>query len=63
MGFRSYLPKLAFLLRLVCKYMLKWQPQIKEHLGGGANEAAYDACLTACQVLIAVLDVLIPNPS
>lgn len=63
MASRTYLPKLAFILRLVCKYMLRWQVQIKSTLGGGTAEAAFNATLAACQVLIPILDNLIPNPS
>ena len=63
MASRTYLPKLVFILRLVCKYMQKWETEIKSHLGGGSTEAAFDAALVACQILIPLLDALIPDPS
>jgi len=63
MASRTYLPKLVFILRVVCKYMQKWETEIKSHLGGGSTEAAFDAALAACQILIPLLDALIPDPS
>jgi hypothetical protein len=63
MASRTYLPKLLFILKLVCKYMLEWQVQIKSHLGGGSTEAAFDAALAACQVLVPLIEALIPDPT
>jgi len=63
MASRTYLPKLAFILKLVCKYMQKWETEIKSHLGGGSTEAAFDAALAACQVLVPLIDALIPDPT
>lgn len=63
MAARTYLPKLAFILKYVCKYMLRWQTEIKAHLGGGSTEAAFDAALAACQVLIPLIEALIPDPT
>lgn len=59
MAFRTYLPQLVFILKLVCKYMTRWETQIKEHLGGGSTEAAFDAALAACQILIPLVEALI----
>jgi len=63
MASRTYLPHLVFLLKVICKYMLRWEALIKDHLGGGATEAAFDACLAACQALVPLLEALIPNPT
>ncbi len=63
MAFRTYLPHLVFILKLVCKYMLRYDAQIRANLGGGATEAAFDAALAACQVLIPLVEALIPNPT
>lgn len=63
MAFRTYLPHLAFILKLACRYMLRWQIQIKANLGGGSAEAAFDATLAACQALVVILDALIPDPT
>jgi len=61
MASRTYLPQLVFVLKLVCKYMQKWETEIKSHLGGGATEAAFDAALTACQILVPLVEALIPD--
>ena len=63
MGFRTYLPHLIFVLKLVCKYMTRYETQIKDNLGGGAAEAAFDAALLACQTLLPFVEALIPPPS
>lgn len=63
MGFRTYLPHLVFVLKLLCKYMLRWEVQIKANLGGGAPEAAFDAALLACQDLLPLVEALIPPVS
>jgi hypothetical protein len=63
MASRTYLPKLLFILKLVCQYMLKYSAQIKSHLGGGSTEAAFDAALAACQVLVPLIEALIPDPT
>ncbi len=60
MASRTYLPHLVFVLKLVCKYMTRYETQIKEHLGGGATEAAFDAALAACQILVPLIEALIP---
>jgi len=43
--------------------MLRWEAEIKSHLGGGSAEAAFDAALTACQILIPIVEALIPDPT
>lgn len=63
MASRTYLPTLVFILKQVCKYMLRWEAEIKSHLGGGSAEAAFDAALTACQILIPIVEALIPDPT
>ncbi len=63
MASRTYLPKLLFILKVICKYMLRWEAEIKSHLGGGSAEAAFDAALAACQILVPILEGLIPNPT
>lgn len=63
MGFRTYLPQLLFIIKLACKYMLKYDTQIRSHLGGGAAEAAFDAALAACQTFVPFLEALIPDPT
>jgi len=60
---RTYLPHLLFIVKLVCRYMQRYETQIKSHLGGGSAEAAFDAALAACQVLVPILESLIPNPT
>jgi hypothetical protein len=63
MASRTYLPQLLFIIKWACKYMLKYDALIRSHLGGGAAEAAFDACLAACQVFVPFLEALIPNPT
>jgi hypothetical protein len=63
MGFRTYLPQLLALVKILCKYMLRWEDLIKANLGGGAPEAAFDAVLTACQDFVPLLEALIPPAS
>jgi len=40
--------------------MQRYETQIKSHLGGGSTEAAFDAALAACQILVPLLEALIP---
>jgi len=63
MAFRTYLPQLLFIIKNLCKYMLKYEALIKSHLGGGSAEAAFDAVLLACQTFVPILEGLIPNPT
>lgn len=61
MAFKTYLPHLVFVLKLVCRYMTRYEVQIKSHLGGGSTEAAFDAALAACQILVPLVEALIPH--
>jgi len=63
MAFKTYLPHLVFILKLVCRYMLRYQIQIKANLGGGSTEAAFDAALLACQTLLPLVEALITPPT
>ena len=63
MASKTYLLHLVFILKLVCRYMQRYETQIKSHLGGGSTEAAFDAALAACQILVPLLEALIPNPT
>lgn len=63
MASRTYLPHLLYILKLVCKYMLRYQAEIKAHLGGGSTEAAFDAALLACQHLVPLIEALITPPT
>jgi hypothetical protein len=63
MASRTYLPHLVFVLKLVCKYMQRYETQIKANIGGGATEAAFDAALAACQILVPLIEALITPPT
>jgi len=56
---KTYLPKLARILTMVCRYILRWNIQIKANLPAPAAEAV-DAVLEACQILIAIIDGELP---
>lgn len=56
---KTYLPKLSVVLRLVCRYILRWNIQIKANLPSNAA-AAVDAVVTACQILDAIVQEEIP---
>lgn len=60
MASRTYLPKFLQIMLLACKYMLRWEVQIKGALGGGSAEAAFDAVLAACQAMAVILEGIIP---
>lgn len=57
---KTYLPKLLTVLTLVCRYILKYNIQIKANLPSNAAPAV-DACVTACQALAAIVDTAIPD--
>jgi len=63
MASRTYLPQLLRIILIVCKYMQKYEQLIKAHLGGGSAEAAFDACLAACQAFVPILEGIIPDPT
>jgi hypothetical protein len=62
MASRTYLPALRFVLHRVCKYIARYRDQIIGAVGA-ENTSKVDAVVTACNVLMAVLDVLIPSGS
>jgi len=57
---KTYLPKLLKVLTLVCRYILKYNLQIKANLPPTAGPAV-DAAVEACQVLAAIVDEAIPS--
>lgn len=57
---KTYLPRLRFVLLIVCRYILRYNDKIKQNLPGSAAPAV-DAALSACQILIAILDGEIPD--
>jgi len=59
---KTYLPKLLTVLQLVCRYILKWNIQIKANLPPTAAPAV-DAVVTACQTLAVIVDEAIPDPT
>jgi len=59
---KTYLPTLLFILNKVCKYILRYNVQIKANLPSNAAPAV-DAVVTACQVLGAIVDGEIPDPT
>jgi len=59
---KTYLPKLSLILLLVCRYILRWNVQIKANI---PEESAplVDAVLAACQALeIVVVEAIGPRP-
>jgi hypothetical protein len=43
--------------------MQRWETEIKGQLGPGAPTAAFDAALTACKLLVPIVEALIPDPT
>jgi hypothetical protein len=62
MGLRTYLPTLRLIARAVCSYIAEHEEQIKEFIGEG-NANKVDAANTACSILVAALDAVIPSPT
>lgn len=56
---KTYLPTLVKILTHVCRYILRWNVQIKDNLPGPAAPAV-DAVLEACQALIEIIDGELP---
>jgi len=52
---KTYLPKLVKVLTTVCRYILRWNVQIKANLPPTAAPAV-DAVVEACQVLIDIVN-------
>lgn len=59
---RTYLPTLKFILNEVCKYIGKHRDKIVSYVGD-ENAAKVDAVVTACNILMPILDEVIPNGS
>lgn len=59
MALRTMLPKLLFILRLLCGYIGKHRERIERFIGE-ENVAALDAVVTACEALEAILEIVIP---
>lgn len=60
MTIRTYLPFLRVLLKQVCGYIREHEDKIKDNVGEG-NVNKVDAALTACSILVAALDAVIPQ--
>jgi len=63
MASRTYLPRLLFILRLVCHYIQRWESQIRGALPDGAAQTALTAVVTACEAMEAILESEIPPKS
>lgn len=59
---RTYLPTLKFILTRVCKYIGIHRDKIVSVIGE-ENASKVDAVVTACNILMPVLDLFIPTPS
>jgi hypothetical protein len=46
----------------VCRYILRWNIQIKANLPPSA-EPAIDAVLSSCQILVGIIDAESPPPT
>lgn len=57
---RTYLPTLKFFLKKICKYIGDHRDRIVEVVGED-NASKVDAVVTACNILMPVLDLFIPN--
>lgn len=60
MGLRTYLPKLLFLLRLVCKYIRRYEDAIRDNLPSDAARTALSAVIVACEAMEVILEEVIP---
>lgn len=54
MAFKTYLPALLAIMHQLCKYMIKYETQIKSHLPTDGQKAAFDALLAACMAFRAI---------
>lgn len=63
MGVRTYLPGLLRVLRLMCRYALRWEDKIRQNLPDGAAQDAFTAAIVACQALEEIVFPLIPADS
>lgn len=48
MATKTYIPQLVLLARILCRYMQRWERQIRENLDATA-EPLFDALLVACE--------------
>ena len=55
---RNYLPTLKFILKRICKYIGVHRDKIVEAIGED-NASKVDAIVTACNILMPVLDAII----
>lgn len=60
MALRTYLPLLRTILSRLCAYIADHEAKIKDNVGE-ENVDKVDAVVTACEILTAVLDTLIPH--
>lgn len=59
---RTYLPTLKFLLGKICKYISSHRDTIVRVIGD-ANAPKLDGVITACNLLMPILDEFIPPPT
>jgi hypothetical protein len=62
MGLRTYLPTLRVVLKATCNYINEHYDDILRFLGE-EHKTRLDAANTACNVLVDILNTIIPNPS
>jgi len=60
MAIRTYLPSLLHVLRVTCKYIKRWETQIRASLPEGSAQTALTAVVTACEALEDIVQALIP---
>lgn len=57
---RNYLPTLRFLLKRICKYIGVHRDKIVETVGS-ENASKVDAIITACNILMPILDAILSD--
>lgn len=60
MAKRTYLPLLKLLLLRICKYIGEHRDRILQTIGD-ENADALDGVIAACEILMPILDVFIPD--
>ena len=58
MSHRTYIPQLRFVAKTMCRYIMRYEAQIRAVLSD-ENEVFLDAALAACMALGTALDGLI----
>lgn len=53
---RTFIPKLIYLIRLVCVYIVRWRSQLNEHLPPAAIPYL-DEIMASCEALIAIVEL------